>query len=177
MGLDRRSFLGVAAAAGLAGCTGDDGDEGSADDTTDGSTDGSDETTATVQVTETEAYGEILTGPDGETLYLFESDEQGAGVSTCQDGCADSWPPLTAEGDPTAGEGVGTALDAFEREDGDTQVTANGWPLYYYSNDEAPGDIEGQGVNDVWFVLDATGTPVREASDDSGSDGGRGPEY
>lgn len=174
---DRRSFLGVAAAGALAlsGCTGDDG--GGSDEATDGSTDSSEESTATVRVTETERYGEILTGPEGRTLYLLESDDQGAGTSACLGDCAETWPPLTAEGDTSASGAVGTEVDSFEREDGETQVTANGWPLYYYSNDEAPGDIEGQGVNDVWFVVDATGTPVREASEGSGSDGGRGPEY
>lgn len=173
MGRDRRSFLGVAAAGALAlsGCTGDDGGDGADDDT--GGT--NDEPTATVRVTETERYGEILIGPGGRTLYLLESDDQRAGTSACLGGCAETWPPLSAEGATTGSGAVGTEIDSFEREDGETQVTANGWPLYYYSNDSGPGDIEGQGVNDVWFVVDATGAPVREASE--GSDGGTGPEY
>lgn len=171
---DRRSFLGVAAAGALAlsGCTGDDGDEA-----TDGSTDSSEEPTATVRVTETERYGEILTGPEGRTLYLLESDDQGAGTSVCLGSCAETWPPLTAKRDTSASAAVAAEVDSFEREDGETQVTANGWPLYYYSNDSGPGDTEGQGVNNIWFVLDATGTPVREASGGSGSDGETGPGY
>jgi predicted lipoprotein with Yx(FWY)xxD motif len=38
------------------------------------------------------------------------------------------------------------------------QLTLNGWPLYYYSKDMAPGDTLGQGVGSVWYVIDATGT-------------------
>jgi len=49
----------------------------------------------------------------------------------------------------------------FEREDGDAQVAANGWPLYYYASDGDPGDVTGHGVRDVWWVLDPAGEPVR----------------
>jgi len=58
------------------------------------------------------------------------------------------------------GDGVSAELTTFEREDGSTQVAADGWPLYYFAPDEAPGDAKGQGVNDVWWVLAPDGTPV-----------------
>ena len=44
--------------------------------------------------------------------------------------------------------------------EGGTQVTYGGWPLYYFSGDSAPGDVNGQGQGDVWYVIDATGAPV-----------------
>ncbi len=116
---------------------------------------------ATVQVTDHEEYGEILVGPDGLTLYMFDADEQGAGESACHDGCAENWPPLTDE-DPAAGDGVTAELTTFERPDGSSQVAANGWPLYYWMNDEEPGDVDGQGVNDGWWVLSPAGEPIRE---------------
>ena len=47
-----------------------------------------------------------------------------------------------------------------ERDDGSTQVTYNGWPLYYFANDAAAGDTNGQAVNDVWYVVDAAGDAV-----------------
>ena len=52
-------------------------------------------------------------------------------------------------------------LGTITRADGTVQSTYNGWPLYYFSGDSAAGDVNGQGVNDVWWVLDATGTPVQ----------------
>ena len=101
--------------------------------------------------------GSILVDAEGNTLYLFTPDAQGE--STCYDACADNWPALT--GDVTAGEGVdGSLLGTTERTDGSVQVTYNGWPLYYFANDAAPGDTNGQGINDVWFAVDAAGDAV-----------------
>ena len=39
-------------------------------------------------------------------------------------------------------------------------MTYNGWPLYYFSGDAAPGDTNGQALNDVWWVVDATGNAI-----------------
>lgn len=38
----------------------------------------------------------------------------------------------------------------MERDDGSMQVIGAGWPLYHFASDEEPGDVNGQGVNDVW---------------------------
>jgi predicted lipoprotein with Yx(FWY)xxD motif len=94
-----------------------------------------------------------LVGPDGRTLYTFAPD-QGGGLSTCYDECAEEWPPLTiAEGEqPAMGEGVPGLLGTTTRDDGSVQVTYNGWPLYYYHDDAAPGDANGQGIEDIWFA-------------------------
>ena len=46
------------------------------------------------------------------------------------------------------------------RSDGTTQASYNGWPLYYWVKDSAPGDTTGQGVNKVWWVLDANGDAI-----------------
>jgi predicted lipoprotein with Yx(FWY)xxD motif len=32
--------------------------------------------------------------------------------------------------------------------------------LYYFANDAGPGDVNGQGVNDVWYVLDPAGNGI-----------------
>lgn len=100
--------------------------------------------------------GDILTDQDGNTLYLFVPDEQGPSV--CNGDCAEAWPPLL---DAAAGDGVDAALlGTAARDDGTQQVTYNGWPLYYFAADASPGDVNGQGVNDIWFVLDAAGNGV-----------------
>ena len=55
---------------------------------------------------------------------------------------------------PQAGDGVDASLlGTTTRKDGTTQVTYNGWPLYYYVKDQKPGDVTGQDVGDVWYVL------------------------
>lgn len=110
----------------------------------------------TVEVADTE-LGPILVDSEGMTLYVFLPDA--GGESTCYDDCAANWPPLVAEA--TAGEGIDESLlGTVERDDGSTQTTYGGWPLYYFAADTAPGDLNGQGVGENWFVIDPSGEVV-----------------
>jgi predicted lipoprotein with Yx(FWY)xxD motif len=103
--------------------------------------------------------GQIAVDAEGRTLYVFLADE--GSESTCYDECEASWPPLTVEGDPVAGEGVdGSLLATTERTDGSTQVTLDGHPLYYFAADETPDDMNGQGVGDVWYVVSPEGEAI-----------------
>ncbi|SEE60935.1 COG4315 family predicted lipoprotein [Ruania alba] len=107
----------------------------------------------TVTTAETD-LGTILVDGEGMTLYMFTNDEEG--VSNCEGDCLEAWPAL--EGEPEAGEGIDTSLlGSLERSDGTVQASYNGWPLYYWVQDSAPGDTTGQGVNDVWYVLSPEG--------------------
>jgi predicted lipoprotein with Yx(FWY)xxD motif len=102
--------------------------------------------------------GPILVDGEGRTLYRFEKDSDGA--TACAGECAGIWPPMPADG-VVAAEGVDAALlGSLQREDGTEQLTYAGRPLYYFAQDAEPGDTNGQGVNDVWFVVDAAGAAV-----------------
>ena len=115
---------------------------------------------ATVQISQHSELGDILTDGGGRTLYLFTVDERN--VSNCSGPCADFWPPLVTEGEPQAGAGaIGDLLGTITRGDGTAQVTYNGWPLYYYSQDQDPGDAMGQDVDGVWFVVSVYGGPIQ----------------
>lgn len=119
---------------------------------------------ADVQVGSTE-LGDVLVDADGMTLYLFTNDSDGQSV--CDDDCAVAWPPLTVDAEPVAGDGVDTGLlGTAERDDGSTQVTYDGSPLYTWASDSEPGDVTGQGVSDVWFVVAPDGEAIM-GSDDS----------
>ena len=114
--------------------------------------------------------GDFLIGSNGMTLYIFLPDEPG--VSNCSGDCADAWPPLTvADGEqPMAAAGVSGVLGTIVRDDGSIQVTLDDAPLYYFVNDAAVGDANGEGINDVWFVIPvaATETPTPPASGSAG---------
>lgn len=113
---------------------------------------------ASVTVAQT-ALGSILTDGQGMTLYVFLPDN--ASASTCYEGCAAAWPPLLSDAAPSVGAGLeAAAFGSSARTDGGTQVTFNGWPLYYFASDAAPGDVSGQGLNDVWFVVGPDGTAI-----------------
>lgn len=119
-------------------------------------------TGATVAMTSSADFGPILVDDKGMTLYLFEKDTPN--TSNCYDKCATNWPPLLTSGDPLAGDGVqASMLGTTQRTDGTMQVTYNGWPLYYYAKDKAAGDLLGQGVGDVWWLLAPDGSEVKAA--------------
>ena len=94
--------------------------------------------TADVRVSQHAELGDILTDADGNTLYLFTVDERN--VSNCAGECAGAWPPLLTDSGPVGGEGVSADhLGTITRADDSTQVTYNGWPLYYFAFDNMPG--------------------------------------
>ena len=114
-----------------------------------------------IKVLDHPEYGRILGDGNGRILYMFTND--GPNVSNCTGMCLDSWPPLLAVEDITVGEGVNDLLlgEAL-LEDGSLIVTYNGMPLYYWVGDMLPGDTNGQGINNVWFVVSADGMAVKE---------------
>lgn len=112
---------------------------------------------ATIALADSE-LGSILVDDAGRTLYMFVPDAQGPSV--CTEGCLEAWPAIV--GPATAGDGVDAALlgTATRTDDGSEQATCDGWPLYLFASDVSPGDVNGQGVGDNWYVLDGTCTPV-----------------
>jgi len=161
-------LLAVAAALLLlvAAC-GDDDDNG--DDTATGSNDSTTTTAAQesgggteVKVADTD-LGSVLVDADGKTLYVFDNDQ--GSTSSCEGGCASTWPPLATDGDPTAGDGADASLlGTTDRNDGTTQVTYDGHPLYTYNADTAAGDTNGQGVGGIWWVIGADGQKITQTS-------------
>jgi predicted lipoprotein with Yx(FWY)xxD motif len=116
----------------------------------------------TVSVGKTDTLGSFLVDDKGMTLYLFTKDAPN--TSNCYDKCATAWPPLYTMGNPVAGDGVDASkLGTTTRTDGKVQVTYNGWPLYYYAKDKTAGDVTGQTVGGVWYVVSATGDQITTA--------------
>jgi predicted lipoprotein with Yx(FWY)xxD motif len=153
---------------------------------------------ANTQVVEGRVIGShgtlLVASSNGMTVYTFDKDVAGSGVSNCTGGCLTNWPALTiAAGDtPTGGAGVTGALGTITRTDnGATQVTYDGKPLYFFANDKAPGDTNGIYTNWQAVVLAAaaasptpsptaasaaaTPTPVATLPPTSTAPGGDGP--
>ncbi|MEU4763098.1 hypothetical protein AB0H12_07565 [Actinosynnema sp. NPDC023794] len=101
--------------------------------------------------------GEVVQDGDGRTLYRFDKDTPDPAKSNCEGQCAVTWPPVLSNGTPQL-QGVDPALvSTVKRADGTDQVTLDGWPLYTYAKDEAPGQWKGQGVGGTWFVVQPNG--------------------
>jgi len=107
-----------------------------------------------LQLLKNEKAGEYLADPQGRALYYFKKDE--AGKSNCSGDCLANWPAFTQE-DFAVPEGFDKKdFDTITREDnGKKQVTYKGFPLYYFAKDLQKGDVNGQGVKDVWFVINS----------------------
>jgi len=104
-------------------------------------------TGAVVVGTASTTAGTVLVGPTGNTLYTHAGDT--ATSSTCTGGCLANWPALVVPsgGTVSGGTGVTGTLATFTRaDDGTTQVTYNGKPLYYFLSDTKAGDVTGNGV-------------------------------
>jgi len=130
------------------------------------------------------ALGVVLTGPNGLTLYTLSSDPNNGSV--CTAGCLTAWPPLlvAAGGTVSGPSGSSLTFGTFTRaDDGTTQVTGDARPLYYFKNDTAPGQTNGEGIQGaggVWHVAKAgavaaataTATPATSSSGSSGGSAG-----
>lgn len=119
--------------------------------------------TATISTAEQAPYGSYLVDAAGWSVYLFKPDADAKG-STCYDACAKMWPPVLTDGQPMAsGVAKEKLLGTIERKNGATQVTYNGWPLYYFVQDDEPGDTTGQDVHGFggeWYLLTPGGELV-----------------
>jgi predicted lipoprotein with Yx(FWY)xxD motif len=90
--------------------------------------------------------GKALVSGAGMTLYTFDRDT--TGTSNCNDQCATKWPPLAVAADakPSGDWSIVT------RADGSKQWAYKGKPIYSYYKDGNPGDVGGDGVNNVWHI-------------------------
>jgi len=119
----------------------------------------------TMSTTSRGDVGEYLIDGTGRSLYVFESDV--SGQSTCTEQCAQVWSPLLVQGFQTSnisGTGLNySLLGVIQRADGTNQVTYNNMPLYYYSEDQSPGDTRGQGIDSFggkWFLVRPDGNKI-----------------
>jgi len=158
----------VTASLTAAGCSGGNAPSTEAKGTTGGSVTASPTAAAapegrsgavTVKISDSR-YGQILTDQWGRTLYGFIPDKNGS--SSCGDDCVATWPPLTSTSPVTSGSGISSTLLAKTvRTEGTVQAVYGDWPLYYYAGDMQPGDVDGQGVNGMWFVIGADAKLIR----------------
>lgn len=113
----------------------------------------------TVKVMKKDGVGSYLTDAKGMTLYYFTKDAPGK--STCTGACLEKWPAFKGES-VTVAEGLDAKDFSVLSGEGGKQVTFKGYPLYYFFKDEAAGDTKGQGVNDIWFVIDPAKFPSKK---------------
>jgi predicted lipoprotein with Yx(FWY)xxD motif len=115
--------------------------------------------------------GTIVVDGDGMTVYVFDEDTPGSGKSNCTGGCLEAWPPVVTESDSPVVDGVTGDVGTITRDDGATQITLDGYPLYHWQGDVDAGDVTGQGVQGVWWVVAPDGSKIEEAPPPAAPDG------
>ncbi len=100
------------------------------------------------------SLGNVLTDANGMTLYYFASDTPAAAATACGAGtCASNWPIFFA---PTISVSAPLSASDFwsvTLPDGNQMTTYKGWPLYRFAKDTKPGDVNGEGIIQKWFVV------------------------
>jgi len=131
-----------------------------------------------VSVRKLPGVGSVLVDKSGMTVYSPQQEAQGK--IECTGGCLSFWIPVkAAHGAALHGAGGITGmLGTIHRpDDGVTQLTVDGRPLYTFRLDHAPGQAHGNGFSDnfggtsfTWHAITASGAAVQPSG--SGSSGG-----
>ncbi|MDX6295295.1 MAG: hypothetical protein QOH50_4370 [Kribbellaceae bacterium] len=66
---------------------------------------------------------------------------------------------------------LGTAVGTVSRADGSKQLTLGGLPLYQFANDTKAGDVKGQALGGIWWVVGPDGKKITTQVSDSGNNG------
>ena len=107
----------------------------------------------TVLIASDPTLGDYFTDAEGRTLYLFTKDTE-LFTSACTGDCLANWPPVPGiSGRLTLPSGASGELALMNGNDGSTQLAYDGIPLYYFAGDTEPGQLNGQGVGGVWWIV------------------------
>ena len=110
------------------------------------------------------ALGPIVVDQKGRTAYYFTKDTANSGKSACAGPCLQAWPPITTTSGTPSVDGISGKVGTIALTDGTKQITINGMPIYLFAKDTGPGDLKGQGVGSVWYVIAPDGKMVTKAA-------------
>ncbi len=129
--------------------------------------------TVALNVSQSADMGAYVVDSDGRAVYLFTKDDNGQ--SACTDACAQAWPPVLAQSATVNGQGLDQAqIGTIVRPDGQTQVTYNGHPLYYFAKDANPGATTGEDVHAFdgeWYLITPSGDKLEPKNGENGEGG------
>jgi predicted lipoprotein with Yx(FWY)xxD motif len=121
------------------------------------------------------SFGTVLVDGAGRTVYLLTGDSRN--VSTCGGDCLAFW-PATAPGHCK----LNVPVSSTKTPDGTMTATVAGQPVYTYSGDHGPGDVNGEGLQEfggTWYAVSPSGKavtkPAGSSSPTSGTSSSGGP--
>ncbi len=113
--------------------------------------------------------GYVLADANGYTVYWFARDHRGSSHPACAGQCVQAWPPVKGTAVAAKGVTLDARLGCITRTSGVMQATYNGYPLYTFASDSAPGMTSGNGSGGVWHIIKEKAPASGSASYSSGS--------
>jgi predicted lipoprotein with Yx(FWY)xxD motif len=156
---------GAASALSLSACGGSSSSSGVASDA------GAASSAQGMHVSST-SLGKVLVDSSGMTLYTLSADSRDK--STCDVQCLQFWPPAA----PTGAGKLAVASGQTKATDGSAIATIAGHPVYTFSQDEKPGDVNGEGINEfggIWYAVSPTGQSIVQGGSSTPSSGASTP--
>jgi predicted lipoprotein with Yx(FWY)xxD motif len=118
----------------------------------------------------TTSLGKVLVDAQGKTVYLLTAD--GRNMSTCGGDCLSLWPAVTP-----GHSKLGVPVGSTKTPDGTLTATVAGQPVYTFSNDNGPGDVNGEGIKafgGTWYAVSPAGRAVTGSAGTSTGGAGAG---
>jgi predicted lipoprotein with Yx(FWY)xxD motif len=112
------------------------------------------------------SLGKVLVDSRGMTLYTLSAD--GHDHSTCAADCLQFWPAVA----PAKAGRLAVTTGSTSTPDGTPIATVAGHPVYTFSQDGAPGDVNGEGITEfggTWHAIAPSGGPVTAGTSPSSS--------
>ncbi|MFE9932272.1 SCO0930 family lipoprotein [Streptomyces sp. NPDC005533] len=114
---------------------------------------GAAEADAALTVAKDPKLGDHIVDGKGMTVYRFKPDTAWPMVSKCVGDCLAKWPVVPPVAQGNAKGIIEKNYLVLDRPDGKKQQTVNCWPVYTFTGDKKPGDINGQGVGGTWYAV------------------------
>jgi predicted lipoprotein with Yx(FWY)xxD motif len=156
----RLGMIVVVASVGLFALAGCSGTSGGSPGATTGASSPPSASASTDLATASSSLGKVVVDGKGMTVYVFDKDTANSGTSACAAGCAAMWPAVTTTSAKPTVTGVTGTVATITGASGGKQVTLNGLPLYTYAGDSAAGDVKGQGIGKIWWVVAPDGAKI-----------------
>jgi predicted lipoprotein with Yx(FWY)xxD motif len=102
-----------------------------------------------IMIVERSKLGYVLALANGKVVYTYAGDKKG-GNPSCTGSCADQWPAVTGNPQPSSAIKLPGMLGTVTAANGAKQITYNGMPLYILKGEKALS-VAGNGA--MWHVV------------------------
>ncbi|MFD7625669.1 SCO0930 family lipoprotein [Streptomyces sp. NPDC059851] len=116
--------------------------------------------TGALSVAKDPKLGDHVVDGNGMTVYRFKKDTAWPMASNCTGDCLAKWPVVPPVDKANAKGITEKGFSVLDRPDGKKQQSIDCWPIYTFTGDKKPGDINGQGVGGTWYAVAPDGKAI-----------------